>query len=153
MSEYMSVVLREYSHYALSKVSMLPFPSEVESALADYFPASFLGSALIGDKLGALFGLSRPFIRNLDNDLKYAAVINQPDQRGEVWGGALWTCRQEPGVGTSVVDRAAFDAWRLAGQAPSNPELAKQFGAGLGARDGQVGQCLAQEIAKRGIPH
>jgi hypothetical protein len=127
------------------------FNTAVENALADYFPASFLGSALIGAKLGRLFKLPTPYIRNLDNSLTYGAVRDEPHQRGEVWAGALWACRQA--VEQSAVDRAAFEAWKLAAQSHSQAEVAKRFGAGLAAAAEQPRQCLGQEITRRGLPH
>ena len=61
MSSDMSVFLREYSHHVLLDAAANgPIGSSgVESGLADYFPASFLGSPLIGEGLGQLFHLPR----------------------------------------------------------------------------------------------
>jgi hypothetical protein len=150
MSADMSVFLREYSHHVLLEAaSNGPIgASAVESALADFFPASFLGSPLIGEGLGPLFQLKTSYIRRLDNSLAYPDVQNEAHARGEVWAGALWACRQE--LGQTVVDSAPAKAWLNTAHATGNIEGA--YGKALLTSAGAAQPCLSREIEKRKIP-
>jgi hypothetical protein len=151
MADDLSVALREYSHHALEKGSQHPvFDTDVENGLADYFSASFLESPLIGGKLGSLFGLPTPFIRNLDNSLRYPAVPNEPHSRGAVWAGALWACRQA--TERAAVDRVAFEAWKAASHDANAERIDQRFGGSLLSASGRAGECLTREIARRGLP-
>jgi hypothetical protein len=63
-----SIALREYTHHALFVSLGSPsdyHQNEVESALADYLPASFSDSPIIGAGRGALLGLPTSFLRTL----------------------------------------------------------------------------------------
>jgi hypothetical protein len=154
LSGDMSVLLREYTHHALSKTvapDMAIGNSEVESGLADYFPASFLNSPLLGDGLGKLFNLPTTYIRRLDNDRLYTSVEDEPHARGEVWGGALWACRQA--LGQAAVDKAPVNAWMATMRSGVTAEAHARFGAALAATAGPAGKCLAQEIQRRHLPH
>jgi hypothetical protein len=150
MSADMSVLLREYSHHVLIEAaSNGPIgASAIESALADYFPSSFLGSPLIGEGLGPLFKLRTSYIRRLDNPLVYSDVEDEPHARGEVWAGALWACRQD--LGQAVVDGVPATAWLAAAHATRNVEAA--FGKALLGPAGAARACLSREMEKRKIP-
>jgi hypothetical protein len=153
MSEDVSVALREYSHHALTKTAAPDAfeQTEIESAVADYLPASFLGSPIIGPTLGRLFGLKTAYIRTLDNALSYKATSG-PDwyARGQVWGGALWACRQQ---GQAQLDRVILPAWRAASAGQTaKAESIRRFAATLVAAPAPVGPCLSNEIARRDLP-
>jgi hypothetical protein len=121
-----------------------------ESALADYLPASFLGTPLIGEGLGPLFQLQTSYIRRLDNSLSYPDVADNSHARGEVWAGALWSCRQS--LGQAAVDRASVDAWVALAATVTGPEFEKRVGAALGKASPPAGRCLADEIGRRKLP-
>lgn len=149
MSGDMSVFLREYSHHVLEAGVSGPIgASAVESALADYFPASFLGSPLIGEGLGPLFRLKTSYIRRLDNSLAYPDVQDESHARGEVWAGALWICRQE--LGQADVDKVPAKAWLDSRQATGNVEGA--FGKALLNSADASRACLLREMQRRKIP-
>lgn len=153
MADNLSVALIEYMHFALKTLpgGQPLADSDLFYGLSDYFAASFLGSPLIGDKLGGLFGLPTSFIRNLDNSLSYPAVPNESHHRGEVWGGALWSCRQASD--REAVDRAASAAWQTASREATIGEIDQRFGTALSSSSGHAGECLAREIARRALPH
>jgi hypothetical protein len=150
MSSDMSVFLREYSHHVLlDAASNGPIGTAAsESALADYFPASFLGSPLIGEGLGPLFKLRTSYLRRLDNSLAYPNVDDEAHARGEVWAAALWTCRQE--LGQAVVDTVPAKAWLAAARATANVEAA--FGKALIGAAGASASCLSREMDARKLP-
>jgi len=149
MSEDTSIALREYSHYALLKSQTNPaYPqTEVESAVADYLSASFLGSPVIGANLGPLFGAKTSYVRTLDNTLTYQAPPSDDWYgRGQVWAGALWACRQR---GRKQLDQLMLMAWRAESGMPIDY---KRFGAALAAALAPVGPCLSDQIKRRGLP-
>ncbi len=157
-----SVALREYAHHALFQavpnVQMNSSLEEVESGLADYFPASFLDDPLIGETLGRLFGLSTSYIRNLATTAGYGTVkpASPADifhARGEIWGAALWQCRRE--LGADVADKIALQAWKDMNTEKVRPASLKTFSAALVKSEATAGKrtsCLARQIAQRGLP-
>lgn len=152
MASDMTVFLREYTHQALMQAAgeNLTVTAAFESALADYLPASFLGTPLIGEGLGPLFQLQTSYIRRLDNSLSYPDVADNSHARGEVWAGALWSCRQS--LGQAAVDRASVDAWVALAATVTGPEFEKRVGAALGKASAPAGRCLADEISRRKLP-
>lgn len=153
LAENVSVALREYGHHALSK-SARPEAfkqTEVETAVADYLPASFTGSPVIGANLGALFGLKTPYIRTLDNTVVYTSTSSDDlFARGQAWSGALWSCRSRQQAG---IDRLVLAAWRVAtAAAMPDAESAKKFGATLAGAPEPLGTCLRNEMTRRGLP-
>jgi hypothetical protein len=145
-----SVALREYTHYALltaANGNTALHRSEIESGLADYFPASFLDNPLIGDKLGALFNLPTPYIRNLANTMTYPAGAEE-HTLGEAWDGAIWQCRQQ--LGAQVTDKLVLQAWK--DFALKHSDNVKAFSAALikgEADDGKRSLCFADQIKQR----
>ena len=150
MSADMSVFLREYTHHVLLDAAADgPIGAAAsESALADYFPASFLGSSLIGEGLGPLFNLRTSYIRRLDNSLTYTSVDDEAHARGEVWAAALWTCRQE--LGQATVDTIPVKAWLSVARTTTNLEGA--FGKALIAAAGPSASCLSRAMDARKLP-
>lgn len=154
------VALREYTHYALAKAAPTfwsnrsPAANEIESGLADYLPASFLNSALIGENLGPVVGFKTSYIRNLDNDLKYAGVQNEQHSRGEVWSGALWRCRAQ--LTRDVLDPAIVKTWLDVANYIGSQNAGKRFGTSIVAREreatGKPDGCMNRQIAQRGLP-
>ncbi len=154
LSDDLSIALREFTHYALTKaVGDGKFrQTAVELALADYLPATFLKSPVIGSgfaKLGV------PGLRTLDNKQSYDAEATKgPDgwfARGIVWAGALWACRnpEQP----EGVDNLILPAWRKASVLPLDEDLVEaRFGAALAAAPTPEGDCFRKEIASRGLP-
>ena len=153
MSSDMSVFLREFAHHALLETAGANKEagnSAVESALADYYPASFFGSPLIGEGLGPLFQLSTTYIRRLDNKRSYTDVPDESHARGEVWAGALWMCRQE--LGQATVDTIPAQAWTAISAKPRGTNFESAFGVALASATGPAGACFAREIERRHLP-
>jgi hypothetical protein len=151
LSSDVSVALREYTHYALLEALGSP-PSykqtEVESALADYLPATFLDSSAFGSNLNKDIGLSIGRFRDIDNSQSYDAVPPDWFSRGIVWAAALWSCRQRSGRG---VDDLILSLWRQAMVTPDEDQLIVQrFGAALAASP--LGRCFIQEMSSRNLP-
>src|SRR5262245_5780145 len=117
LAEDPSVALREYSHHIL--IGAKSFDTSVqftalESGLADYFSCSFLNVPNVGDKLGALFGLSTSHIRTLKHKRTFAEVTKEMDRHqvhsmGEIWGGFFWDVREQ--IGAGVADSLLASAW------------------------------------------
>ena len=155
-----SVPLREYSHYALGRAAPKAKIDEenlagMEQGLTDYFPMSFLDTPLVGDGLGAVFKIDKPYLRNLANDLKYAAADAMPHSRGEVWAGALWRCRAE--LGREVVDKIALKAWSELTNAADTKSAGRSFTALLEKHEreavpAKATSCLAAQATQRGLP-
>jgi hypothetical protein len=147
-----SMVLREYVHHALldplANQNRVDF-AEVESALADYLPASFLDSPLIGAGLGAVLGLKTDFVRTLDSAVSYERSP-YAIQRGVVWAAALWACRLR--VGQQAVDSLILSAWRQATAVRGINQVAEEFGKALMASKPPVGPCFSTEIDNRKLP-
>lgn len=148
-----SVLLREYTHHALALSAGgdldVDQAADVESGMADYLPASFLGTPFIGAGIGRTLGLNTEFVRRLDNRRAYGAVADEPHERGAVWGAALWMCRQD--VGQAVIDKAAVAAWRST-MNPKGPRIAAAFGKALMSEPDPAGSCLTQQIRRRNLP-
>jgi hypothetical protein len=153
LSEDVSYALREYTHHALGTAvgpEVFP-PTDVESALADYLPATFLDSPALGGNLPKSVGLQSAIVRNLNNTKSYdGADPTDPLSRGVVWAGALWACRQREGRG---VDDLVLSAWRHAMVKPVQDNLvAQRFGTALAVAAPPFGQCFSEEIARRKLP-
>ena len=152
LTEDNAVALREYAHYALASAIApeLFLQTEVESALADYLPATFLNSSAFGAGLKTDIGLSSEFFRNIDESESYDAVSKDWFHRGVVWAEALWACRQRTNRG---VDDLVLSAWQRVMVKPEQAQLiAQRFGTALAAAAPPYGQCLSEEIARRKLP-
>jgi hypothetical protein len=139
-----SIALREYTHYAF-KVSAAPEivkKTEIESALADYLPATYLGSPI--------WGANTLVERNIDDTSSHISASTVGwFARGMVWAGALWSCRQK--VGRQRVDDLMQGAWQQA--LPMQQDLvAAKFGEVLTTAPPPVGECFTEEINRRGLP-
>jgi len=149
-----SIALREYAHHALflalGSLSNT-HQNEIESALADYLPASFLGSPIIGAGLGSLFGLSTTFVRTLDSAALYERSSPDPIRRGAVWASALWACRER--VGQQAVDDLIIPTWRHVMGVPNEDDrVVEEFGKALRAAAEPVGFCFSTELKNRKLP-
>jgi hypothetical protein len=140
------VVLREYTHHVL--MSMRPESYEdlersgqgVESGLADYLACSSTDDPVLGERAALvyheLWGLDRPYIRNLKNAKGFENLdLTHPQDEGEVWGGAFWEIRER--LGKSDADGLLVAAWaateRFGADQPSAP-FAKALIETLAAR-------------------
>jgi len=153
MAGYLTVALHEYTHYALYRMlgSDIRLQDQIEAALADYLPASFLDSPVIGAGLGKIFGFSTDYIRRLDADVQYDRTATSPVTKSLAWGAALWTCRQK--VGRGPIDGIILQAWTGAEDPPATDDvIAERFGKALSTAASPVGSCFAQEIAHRHLP-
>jgi hypothetical protein len=155
LSEDLSIALREFTHYALLKAvgEELFRQTAVESALADYLPATFLKSPVIGS--GFAKTASHLGFRTLDNNWSYDAEATKGPggwfPRGIVWAGTLWTCRnpEQP----EAVDNLILPAWHKASVLPLDDDFAEaRFGAALAAAPLPQGACFKEQIARRRLP-
>jgi hypothetical protein len=154
LSEDLSIALREFTHFALTRAVGEGFKqTAAESALADYLPATFLNSPLIGlafRNLGSNSGF-----RTLDNKKSYDAEATKGVggwyERGIVWAGALWACRdpKQP----ENVDNLVLPAWRKVSVPPLDEDLVEaRFGAALEATPSPTGDCLRVQLNTRHLP-
>ena len=118
------VLYREFSHHVLFHPYQGSVQSEgdirgIESGLADYYPCSYTDDPRLGEQvapvLQKLYGedsFNKPYIRNLDNAIKFSDLPpKSPEQlTGEVWGGAFWEMRRL--LGQEKSDRLLFTIWR-----------------------------------------
>ncbi|OGO28061.1 MAG: hypothetical protein A2Z16_04185 [Chloroflexi bacterium RBG_16_54_18] len=118
------VLYREFSHHVLFHPYQGVAQREedirgIESGLADYFPCSYTDDPRLGEQvapiLQKLYGegsFNKPYIRNLDNAMKFSDLPPKaPEQlTGEVWGGAFWEMRRL--LGQEKADRLLFSTWR-----------------------------------------
>jgi hypothetical protein len=159
-----SIAVREYTECALQrtlgKLSCGSAASEIESALADYFSASFFDDPRIGGSVAANnLHLTTPYIRTLDNDEKGNAK-KRPAQagdteRGEVWGRAFWECRKE--LERDIVDRILFQAWTKAAPLSNSADALKGFSRSVvelsrGNRDERSAKCFTLQFQRRDLP-
>jgi len=153
----LSIALREFTHYALTKVvgEEAFRQTAVESALSDYLPATFLKSPVIGSAFVKLYGSSNLGFRTLDNKLSYDKEATKDPRgwfpRGLIWAGALWTCRNPEHP--EGVDDLVLPAWRKASVLPLEDDLVEaRFGAALAAAPPPQGTCFTAQIAERRLP-
>lgn len=131
------VMFREYAHHVLigetPEASSAPLDA-IESGLADYYPCSFKGSPVFAPRVAVamweIWGLKRPYIRNLRNAIKFADLDTSPgpfppQRTGEVWGGAFWDLRQA--VGPELADRALAAAWKSVVAEPRGAASAARY--------------------------
>jgi hypothetical protein len=137
----MSVPVHVYSHHALLNAVRedLTGIAEIERALADYLSASFLQSPVVG----ALGG------RTLANTSVYSSSMDV-QERGLVWGGALWTCREKA---QKQMDELVLPAWEAAANSNNPGKELKLFSDKIKADPAPVGTCFSDEIKRRKLPH
>jgi len=115
---------REYMHHVLMEYPGAP-PMEngpatsIESGLADYYPASFMGTPLLGEHGARAMNLPRPYIRNLTGSAGFADLTDDLwFNNGQIWGSLFWDIRQA--LGQETTDRLLLSAW-AATRWPSAP--------------------------------
>jgi uncharacterized coiled-coil protein SlyX len=148
VAEDQFVLLREYSHHILysslsfgafdnlhsSNFSLIP----LESGLANYFSASYLGNPRLG-AIAARYMKSttqfeKPFLFNLDNTETVTTLVIKDfrlrldNNLQEAWGGLFWEIRQK--LGQAIADKLLYDAWRSLPDEP-NDLIAGSFIADL----------------------
>jgi hypothetical protein len=116
-------ILREYTHHILAttnstsrawKPEKLNQNTAVESALADYFPASYLKEPRVGTITAQVIGYG-PFLRNLENDTEFREfnpendAPEEPYLISEAWSGAFWELRTR--CGSQTIDPFLAEAW------------------------------------------
>jgi hypothetical protein len=151
-----SIALREFTHYALKKAvgGDLFRQTAVESAIADYLPASFLKSPVVGLAFAKVKGSVQGF-RTLDNKQVYDPAATKGYGgwflRGIVWAGLLWACRnpEQP----DGVDDLILPTWRKVSVLPLDEDLVEaRFGSVLTAASPPQGACFTANIASRRLP-
>jgi hypothetical protein len=149
-----SIALREFTHYALAKAvaGAVVKQTAVESALADYLPATFLNSPLIGSAYSKVNDMQWA-VRDLSNNHAYDDNAKRREWfgRGVIWAEALWACRntsQPEGV-----DSLILPVWRELGVLALEGNLVEaRFGSLLGAAPPPQGGCFKAQITARGLP-
>jgi hypothetical protein len=138
----MSVPVHVYSHHALfnAVTAVDPDGLEIEHALADYLSASFLQSPIVGALRGQTLNNASAYLGSMD-----------VQERGLVWGGALWTCREKA---QKQMDQLVLPAWEAAATS-QNPqkEFTKRFADTIKAAPAPLGTCFSDEIRRRGLLH
>jgi hypothetical protein len=160
-----SIAVREYTERALQRTlgdaRASRAVSEIESALADYFTASFFNSPRIGGEVAAKkVNRSTPYIRTLDVDdgkdnTKKRLARSGDSENGEVWGRAFWQCRND--LGRDVVDRILFQAWAKAAPPNDSVDALKGFSksvvnSGGAGHDERSAKCFTLQFQKRDLP-
>lgn len=126
----------------------------IAGGLADYFSASFAGRPQIGETSAPVFRSEHPFLRNLENDLKFdAAAALDTYSGGEVWGGAFWEIRAK--LGQPVADPILAQAWNSSDWQDDRTQGAKAFVpailAAAGNDDARV-KAISDILTRRGFP-
>ena len=115
------VLGREYMHHVLMSVlwsggarpNMSHTYAAIESGVADYFAASFLGDPRVGQVAAQVLKLDKPFVRNLNNNNRFTGGVVKDFAEtyavGETWGGLFWEMRQR--LDQPVADQIIFAAW------------------------------------------
>jgi hypothetical protein len=163
-SDDLSVFFREYNHgVLLSNRENYIWASEcqvVESALADYFAASYLDDPRIGAKSAKASNSALDYFRTLENAKTMAELKSQnshsADDPSQVWGmievlgGAAWDLRKK--FGKESADRLIARAWTKT-ECDQNKRMLDSFTrnvAGLIAEEmGADAATQANELLKR----
>jgi hypothetical protein len=130
-----SVPLREYGHHVLTSQQSRAWRgayAAIESGLADYLACSHLDNPRFGEMTARLMALGQDYLRNMANDLNYAnaaAAPDEPQQGGEVWGGAFWALRGV--LERDPTDAILIAAWRDMTWPAAEAEIASAFVARL----------------------
>lgn len=138
-----STALREYTHHVLLGVGdMRPISgvyAELETALADYYPSSFLDSPLVGEGVTDFPGRGKNdnFVRSLGNNLRFGDFSEQKQASessniysdAQVWGGLLWDLRGA--LGSEKTDQLLLTLWQTLPGDVSNEALRVWFSATL----------------------
>lgn len=101
-------VFREYAHHVLMAHGAKWDRDGLESGLADYLVASYLGHPALGPGLAKRLNLRKLYVRNLKNDIPYQEE-RSAHEKGEVWGAAFWEIRER--LGQATADRTLTRAW------------------------------------------
>ncbi len=154
------IVVREYTEHALlATLQEEGRTSEVESALADYFSASFFNDPRIGGQVSAReLGLPTPYLRTLSedgkDDVKKRSLQSGRSERGEVWGRAFWQCRRD--IGSDVVDKILFSAWKEAAPPNDAADSLRSFARKVvdlaSKQDARSAECFTSQFRRRNLP-
>jgi hypothetical protein len=159
LSDDVSIALREFSHHALmNAIGRDMFrQTAVESALADYLPATFLKSPDIGSAFARMKGPLASRFRSLAGQQLYDAEGTKDKDsvgwfpRGIVWAQALWACRDPKR--SERVDDMILPAWQKANVPPLDDDSVEaRFGTALTATSNPEGACLSEQIVRRRLP-
>jgi hypothetical protein len=164
IAPYPDTVLREFTHHVLQELN----PemnwgydhAGLESALADYLPASFLDNSDFGADIWPIFERHSPGLevtsRNLENQLSFKKVNLDPGNQhanGTVWGGAYWELREQ--FGKETIDGLLLATWEKFDFEKSKSDLSV-FPLELLQQDklkkgGKLGKAIRAVFKKRGL--
>jgi hypothetical protein len=123
----------------------------ISGGLADYFAASYANRPQIAEASAPVFQSNQPFLRNLDNDLKFdAAARLNIYSGGEVWGGAFWEIRTK--LGQQVADRVLAQAWNSPAWQGDAARGADAFVRAILAAAGDNAAPIGDILRGRGFP-
>jgi hypothetical protein len=101
-------------------------------ALKSYFTCSYRRDSVVGRNFRALTGLTTDSRSGALSDLETFKTLdetksfpNDPHERGEIWGGALWELRKE--FGQQEVDRLVLEAWKRFPPSWPHPENGQYY--------------------------
>lgn len=150
-------VYREYMHHILLESSSGPYSNKfvqsIQSGLADYYPASFLGTPFLGTKTAQIYGLA--YIRTVESDDGFDKLNDDIwTNNGKIWGSLFWDIRN--GLGQAVSDKLLLGAWK-ATKWPSDPAksyraFVKTLLVSAGKLDVNAGVTINALLRHRGFP-
>jgi hypothetical protein len=150
---------REYMHHVLMGFPTAPRMGNksaisIESGLADYFPASFMGTPHLGATGARAMKLSRPYLRTLTKTEGFADLNDDMwFNNGQIWGSLFWDIREA--LGQKATDPLLLSAWAST-KWPSAPS--KSVGAFLktllakAAATRDAVDVIRDRLGKRGFP-
>ncbi len=167
-------ILRDYSFRALKELkpdfwdANLTTASGLASGIADYLPASYLASPVVGREFVRIYRARLPkdqypkdYLRNLANSSRFPQPgAENFDQYGlgEAWGGMFWTLRTAIGCpatksGCPIIDQMILDSWRVV---PLNANFGRQYARILIAKTrlaagAAASDQLRRDLVKRGM--
>ncbi|MET1112135.1 MAG: hypothetical protein ABWX67_11475 [Allosphingosinicella sp.] len=109
---------REYMHHVLTQFPNAPpfgnvGANSIQSGLADYFPASFMDTPLLGANGARAMKLDRPYLRTLTGTAGFADLGSEMRDvwlaNGQIWGSLFWDIRDS--VGQATTDHLLLEAW------------------------------------------
>jgi hypothetical protein len=151
---------REYMHHVLMEFqSAPPFANHgaisIESGLADYFPASFMGTPLLGAIGARAMKLGQPYLRTLTKSEGFANLTKDVwFNNGQIWGSLFWDIRDA--LGQADADRLLLNAWtgvEWPGTASRSPAAFLKTMLTLAGRLGEDKAApVKARLRKRGFP-
>ncbi len=148
-----AVAYHEFAHATLATIVRLAYSKEsgaINEGQADYFGCSITDDPIIGEWVCQK--ISRPHLRNLEDDLKYPKDIKgEVHADGRIWGTTLWDIRKA--IGKKDADLLIYKS--LFYLKPGSPTFMDGFNALISADkdnfNGKYAKRLSAIFTERGI--